>query len=349
MEALLQWVPALLVAALGVVLVRRDPRRMLPGLVLTALLFMVLGRLLTSLVDLGDHLDPVLGPAYVLLAFMAVALLSVVLLGVFLVWNTFEMLRKEGRRPAALVTGASGMLLLAYVAAALLAVLMNSGEAIAWLVFLGLPLGYVGFVFASFILYASAYGWATKRFVRPVAAVVVLGAGLVGGERVSPLLAARLDLGRKVYERSRNAGLETMLVPSGGKGEDEKLSEAEAMGNYLREMGVPAERILLEDRSTDTRENLEFSSEVIQRAGVTGDVAVATNNYHAFRAATLMRAAGIPGYALGAPTARYYWPSATVREFIAILRDNLVVNVIAAVVLLLPLLLRLASPLFMAA
>lgn len=343
MEVLAGWAPAVLLGLVGAYLVRRDPRRMLPGLVLTSLLFLLLGRLLTALIELGEFLDPGLGPVWVLLAFMAVALLSVVVLGVFLIWNTFDMFHKEGRRPAALLTGLIGVAVLAYVAAAVLAVWLESAVATIWLLLLGLPLGYAGFVFASFLLYSAAYGWATRRFGRPVGAVVVLGSGLIGGNRVSPLLAARLDLGRKVYERSRAAGLESVLVPSGGRGHDEKISEAEAMGIYLRDKGVPGERILLEDQSTDTRENLEFSAGVLERAGFEGDVAVTTNNYHAFRAATLMRDAGVPGYALGAPTARYYWPSATVREFIAILRDNVAINAVILGCLCMPVLWRLVA------
>lgn len=343
MEAVLQWVPALLVALLGAFLVWRDPRRLLPGLVLTALLFHLLGTGALALMEWAGTRDPELGAVWVLVGFMGVALASVVVLGVFLIWNTFEMLRREGRRPAALATGAIGALLLAYVVAAVLAVALNSLDLTIWLMFAGLPLGYLGFVFGAFLLYSGAYGWATKRFGKPVAAVVVLGSGLLGGERVSPLLAARLDLGRKLYDRSRAAGLDTVLVPSGGRGDDETLAEAEAMGNYLRGEGVPAEHVLQEDRSTDTRENLEFSAEVMEQARISGDVAVATNNYHAFRAATLMRDVGVPGYAIGARTARYYWPSATVREFLAILRDNLAINVVIIGLLCVPVLWRLAS------
>lgn len=343
MDLVWQALPPVLLALVGLLMVRRDPRRLLPGIILTAVVFMLMGRLLFAILGWAGRVDAQRGAVWVLLAAMGVALLSVVALGVFLIWNTFEMIRKEGRRPAALLTGAIGVLMLAYVAAAVLAVVLDQADLIIWLMLWGLPLGYIGFVFAAFLLYSGAYGWATKRFGKPVSAVVVLGSGLIGGERVSPLLASRLDLARKIYDRSRSAGLETVLVPSGGRGDDEKLAEAVAMGNYLRDKGVPEQHVLQEDRSTDTRENLEHSAAVLQRADVTGDVAVATNNYHAFRAATLMRDAGVPGYAVGSPTARYYWPSATVREFIALLRDNLVVNAVVIGLLCLPVLFRLFS------
>ena len=72
-------------------------------------------------------------------------------------------------------------------------------------------------------------------------------------------------------------------------------------------------------------------------------VAVVSNNFHAFRAALFMHRQGLDGYALGAPTAAYYWPSVTIREFAAICAEHLVGNSIALVVLTLPLLVVLLS------
>jgi len=332
------WPPAIILLAAGGVLVWCDPRRLTPALAFTALLFWVGGWAFLLVMDLAGRVDREMGPVWALLGFVGASMLAVVVLGVFLVWNTVEMTRREGRRLPALVTGVVGLGILAYVATAVLGLVANDPVIIVWLMLLGLPIGYVAFMFTAFLLYSTAYGVLTRRFGRPVDAVVVLGAGLIRGERVSPLLAARLDLGRRHYERSRAAGRETVIITSGGQGPDEKLSEAEAMARYLVDAGVDPEHVLKEDRSTDTRENLEFSSAVLEGAAVTGDIAVATNNYHAFRSATLMRTTGIPGYSIGAPTARYYWPSATVREFLALLRDNLVVNLVILVLLSAPLL-----------
>lgn len=50
--------------------------------------------------------------------------------------------------------------------------------------------------------------------------------------------------------------------------------------------------------------------------------AVVTNDYHAFRAALMARRAGVNGHVVGARTARYYWPSATIREFVAVLAEH---------------------------
>lgn len=333
-----EWLPPVVLLVLGVVLVRRDSRRMTPALVLTALLFWLGARAFLLVLELADRVDHELGPVYALMGFVGASLLATVVLGVFLVWNAVEVTRREGRRLPALVTAAVGLGILAYVATAIVAVVVDDAVIVVWLLLIGLPVGYVAFVFAAFLLYSLAYGTLMRRYGRPVDAVVVLGSGLIGGERVSPLLGARLELGRRLYDRSRASGRQTLIVTSGGQGPDEKLAEAEAMARYLETAGVDPAHVLREDRSTDTRENLEFSADVLEIAGITGDVAVATNNYHAFRAATLMRTTGLEGYSIGAPTARYYWPSATVREFIAILRDNVVLHAAVIALATLPLL-----------
>jgi uncharacterized SAM-binding protein YcdF (DUF218 family) len=76
---------------------------------------------------------------------------------------------------------------------------------------------------------------------------------------------------------------------------------------------------------------------------VKGPIAAVTNNFHAFRAAMLMRRLGIAGYSIGAPTARYYWPTAVIREFVAVLRDHIWLNAIMLGLCCLPLLLWLVT------
>ena len=83
--------------------------------------------------------------------------------------------------------------------------------------------------------------------------VVVLGAGLIG-ERVTPLLASRIRTGIKVY--SKHPG--SKLIMSGGQGADEVVSEAFAMKNYALEQGVSEEDIIMEDKSTNTEENIKL-------------------------------------------------------------------------------------------
>ncbi|WP_315904109.1 ElyC/SanA/YdcF family protein [Streptomyces sp. CBG31] len=66
---------------------------------------------------------------------------------------------------------------------------------------------------------------------RDVDFVVVLGSGLLGGERVPPLLASRLRAGLRIQRKQIERGADApVLLVSGGQGPDEKLPEAEAMG-----------------------------------------------------------------------------------------------------------------------
>ena len=132
-----------------------------------------------------------------------------------------------------------------------------------------------------------------------------------------------------------------MLVMSGGQGADEEVPEADAMAAYALTRGVTGEQMLLERDSTTTRENLLYSARLLAQHGEVRRVAVVTNSFHAFRAALLMRAIGLPGYAVGSRTARYYWPTAVLREYVAIMRDNLVLNAIGLALSLAPLVISL--------
>ncbi|MBO1417558.1 YdcF family protein [Streptomyces sp. FH025] len=242
----------------------------------------------------------------------------------FLLANGVTMIRKEGRRPANLLSLLAGlgiigviMLLLAALATGSFRLGVLAGTAV-------LVVGYVSFLFVCFVGYAFLYGRHRPR--RDVDFVVVLGSGLIGGERVPPLLASRLDRGREVYEKQAARGNPPVLITSGGQGPDEKLPESHAMADYLVERGFPAEHIEREDRSRTTEENLLLSKAIMVQAKPDYRCVVVTNNFHAFRAALTARKTGVNGHVFGSPTARYYWPSATIREFAAIFLSHKLIN-----------------------
>lgn len=95
------------------------------------------------------------------------------------------------------------------------------------------------------------------------ATVVVLGAAL-RGEQPSRMLAERLKTAA-TYLRDHP---ESSCVVSGGQNDDEIISEAEAMKRYLVGLGIEESRIYLEDRSTNTEENLRMSRDVVEREGL---------------------------------------------------------------------------------
>ncbi|MFD0070497.1 YdcF family protein, partial [Streptomyces sp. NPDC127574] len=74
-----------------------------------------------------------------------------------------------------------------------------------------------------------------------------------------------------------------------------------------------------EDRSATTVENLTCRQALMEKANPDYRCVIVTNNYHVFRAAVTARRTGVRGHVIGAPTASYFWPSAMIREFVALL------------------------------
>ena len=153
--------------------------------------------------------------------------------------------------------------------------------------------------------------------------LIVLGCGLREDGTPTPLLAGRVERALKFYrEQIEQTGKAPIFVTSGGQGPNEVISESAAMKDYLLEKGVPEEHILQEDRSTSTYENMLFSKEVIQTDGNRGKIAYATTNYHVFRSGLMARRVGMRAVGMGAKTKWYFWPNATVREFVGILTEH---------------------------
>ena len=104
-------------------------------------------------------------------------------------------------------------------------------------------------------------GWsAITATGQPADYVIVLGAR-VRGAKISNSLKQRLDRAIEYSEEYPN----TVLVLSGGKGPGEEISEARAMYEYLQYNGIPEDKLLIEDQSSDTVQNIEFSRTVIDR------------------------------------------------------------------------------------
>lgn len=107
--------------------------------------------------------------------------------------------------------------------------------------------------------------------------IIVLGAK-VNGERPSLALRCRIDA---AYDYLI-ANPRTVAVLSGGRGSGEDISEAEAMRRALTERGISPERLIIEDMSTSTEENIRFSYALLPAGAHT--VGVVTNNFHVWRA-----------------------------------------------------------------
>lgn len=260
-----------------------------------------------------------------------------VLVASYLVLNGIAMARRASIRLGNLLSLLAGMAIFGLLALMIATVLARAQGLTVFTVITVLLSGYVSFVLVSYVLYAFIYGRITG--LRRADFVVVLGSGLIHGDQVPPLLASRLERGRQVHQTLVRRGKNhPLLIVSGGKGSDERLSEAEAMAGYLIERGVAEDHVIREDQSRTTEENLTFSQAIMERSGSGYRCIVVTSNYHVFRAAILARRLGINGQVTGARTGGYYWPSAMLREFAAVFLSYKVVNFcICALIVALPL------------
>lgn len=168
--------------------------------------------------------------------------------------------------------------------------------------------------------------------------VIIPGCAIRKDGTLFPLLQGRVDKAREVAALQEEAtGKAAVFIPSGGQGADECISEAEAMKRYLTGNGVPEERILSEDQSATTLENMKYSKAVIEKNFVksegaeTAKVAFTTTNYHVFRTGVYAAQVGLSAEGTGSKTKWYFWPNAFIREFIALLaarRKSVLINLL---------------------
>lgn len=137
----------------------------------------------------------------------------------------------------------------------------------------------------------------------------------------SYVLQKRLDAAL-VYLRENP---ETVVIVSGGRGSNEPISEAEGMKAYLMNAGIAEERILMEDTSTNTNENLANSSTFLDKRY--DRVVLVTNDFHVFRACGIAKKQGyahLEGLAAGSYPAML--PNNLLREFMGVIKDTAVGN-----------------------
>ncbi|MBQ1546128.1 MAG: YdcF family protein [Clostridia bacterium] len=151
------------------------------------------------------------------------------------------------------------------------------------------------------------------------ATVIVLGCQ-VRGEHPSLMLWQRINAAKDYLNEHPNA----VCIVSGGKGDDEQISEAQCMFDHLTAMGISADRIIMEDRSTNTVENIAYSKEIIEREGLSTDTAIVTDIFHEYRASNIVRNAGLNCGSVPAKVSWYLMPTFYVRELIAITASFLI-------------------------
>ncbi len=131
--------------------------------------------------------------------------------------------------------------------------------------------------------------------------IIVLGA-LVRGEQPSLSMLERTQAALDYM----NSHPDTTVIVSGGQGDMEDISEAEAMYRWLIGKGADESRIILEDKSTSTEENLRYSFDIIRSRGddPAEATAVVTSEYHIYRAKLIGHDMGVELCGISAHTSR---------------------------------------------
>ncbi|MGT2711607.1 YdcF family protein [Streptococcus oriscaviae] len=254
--------------------------------------------------------------ARILIFGLAIPLLLALFSGpfVFLValyYNGFQLLKREGfRLTNVLSLGlAIAVTLYWFVFPFVLQSLSSNNLFNLIFVYIGALISYL---FGVSLLYTlSSFINFVNLFPKKLEYVVVLGAGL-NKDKVTPLLASRIDKGIAVYKKHSGS----KLILSGGQGHDELISEAQAMANYAQEQGVVAEDILLENQSANTEQNLKFSVALMKQ---NSRFAIVTNYYHLYRALLLARKLKLKCIGYGAKTKFYFSLNVFIREFVGYL------------------------------
>lgn len=150
--------------------------------------------------------------------------------------------------------------------------------------------------------------------------LIILGCMVRPDGSLYPLVQSRVDRAIGFYQRQlEKTGKKAVFVPSGGQGDDEPLSEAAAMKNYLLQKGIPEEQILVEDQSANTIQNMCFSRKIIEERTPNAKVAFSTTNYHVFRSGIISRQNQFEPDGMGSKTKWYFWPNAYIREVVGMM------------------------------
>lgn len=166
-------------------------------------------------------------------------------------------------------------------------------------------------------------GQEMKRGTQPVADgtaqyAIVLGAKVKPGGVLSLSLKNRLEEAVTYLNKYPHV----KVIVSGGQGADEDRTEASAMLSYLQEKGIDPERILVEEQSTSTYENLLFSKELLPEG--TKQITIVSNDFHLQRAKYLANKLQLEADVVVAKTPKSVEAKLKIRERAALLKTYII-------------------------
>lgn len=242
----------------------------------------------------------------------------------FFLWNAYFVWKYESHTLPNLLTLFVGIVL---IIAWGIAILSPAKYLPAWLgtLLTAAPVIalYLLWIMYNFLINLFLYQFVPRHYNQDY--LIVLGAGLVNGETVTPLLATRINRAIQFAQKQVNKGHKMpKIIMSGGQGPDEKVSEAQAMTEYAIARGISPNDILREEKSSNTYENMLFSKEIAKRdyGNYNYKAKFFSNNYHIFRAALYAKKVGLHANGIGCYTRFYFLPNAVIREFAGVFVMN---------------------------
>ena len=146
----------------------------------------------------------------------------------------------------------------------------------------------LGLIYSVSFFAFSAYVMSPVQSTDEADVFIVFGCKTFG-YTPSYALKNRLDKAYDLLEKNPDA----VAILSGGQGEDETVSEAESMRAYLEAKGISADRLIIEDKSTSTKENIEFSMKILKEKGLENKkISAVSNDFHIKRIMKLIKEQG---------------------------------------------------------
>lgn len=149
--------------------------------------------------------------------------------------------------------------------------------------------------------------------------IILLGSQVFEDGELSISLKRRVEAAGEYLRANPQA----VCIATGGQGDNEPYAESLAEKRALMEMGIGEERILTEDKSRNTRQNMEQAARVAEENGLPLSFAVVTQDFHLYRAMKLAESTGLQAYALPARTDPMMFPSYYGRELLSLTKWQL--------------------------
>lgn len=229
--------------------------------------------------------------------------LLLVFIAIYLIMDGIWAKRKEGKYSKSILSFDLGIIFMIVVIGCIVC------RQLGWYWYRYILIFAYTLIVLSFILFVWNH-FLNRESTKNYHAILVLGCGLLDGDRVPNILKSRLDKGIFLYQEKP-----CKIIVSGGQGKDETQSEAYAMKEYIISKGISRNDIIEENQATSTMENMMFAKRFLKDHE---PCIIVSSDYHLLRSYLCAKKAGILPILTGSKTASYYFLSAFIREILII-------------------------------